>query len=170
MAAIGNCPFNFSSALQIYNSTWTQGNFGPFYHFGLELPRLRVQFHCNANVKYLWKGLLVYFSTTDWNYWLEIPCKYYTWYLFFSSSSLLAFFLCAGMSWARRSFASSLSFLAAAGGSPVNWNVNEFPSWRTSWICILELPSGLIRWTVMTQINWDWQGFTWLQWIIPNCT
>ena len=52
------------------------------------------------------------------------------------------------MSWASRSFASSLSFFAAAAGSLVNWKVNEFPSWRTIWICILELPSGLIRWTV----------------------
>ena len=74
-------------------------------------------------------------------------------YLFFSSNSLFDFFLCAGMSWASKSLASSLSFFAFDWGSLVNWKVNEFPSWSTSWICILELPSGLIRWTVEHKEN-----------------
>ena len=74
-------------------------------------------------------------------------------YLFFSSSSLFDFFLCAGMSWASKSLASSLSFFAFDWGSLVNWKVNELPSWSTSWICILELPSGLIRCTVEHKEN-----------------
>lgn len=72
----------------------------------------------------------------------------HVWYLFFSSSSLFAFFLWAGISCAKSSFISSLSFLAFTGESLVNWKVKLFPSWRTSCICTLELPSGLIRWTV----------------------
>ena len=49
-----NSPFHrhlYSSALQ-YNSMWTRGNFGQFCHLCRKFPRIRVQFHYNANVKY----------------------------------------------------------------------------------------------------------------------
>ena len=93
-------------------------------------------------------------STTDYAlvYEKEYPQGYY---LFFSSSSLFAFFLWAGISCARSSFSSSLSFLAFMGESLVNWKVKLFPSCRTSCICTLELPSGLIRCTVGNNYTTD---------------
>ena len=53
--------FTYLSRLQ-YNATWTRGNFGLFCHLCPKLPRIRVQFLCNANVKYLWKGLFHYLA------------------------------------------------------------------------------------------------------------
>lgn len=87
-------------------------------------------------------------SNATWHIKQNIALITSKFYLFFSSSSLLAFFRWTGISWARRSLASSLSFLAFTAESFVNWKVKEFPSWRTICICIFELPSGLIRWTV----------------------
>lgn len=65
---------------------------------------------------------------------------------FFSSSSLLAFFLNLGSSCCRRSLAASRSLSAVL--SLAKWNVLLSPVWRTSWSWILALPSGLIFWPV----------------------
>lgn len=64
--------------------------------------------------------------------------------LFFSSSSLFAFFLNLGSSCCSSSLAASLSFCAVL--SLAKWNVVLSPVWRTSWSWILALPSGLIFW------------------------
>lgn len=65
-------------------------------------------------------------------------------HLFFSSSSLLAFFLNLGKSCCSSSLAVSLSLSALL--SLEKWNVVLSPVWRTSWSWILALPSGLIFW------------------------
>lgn len=63
---------------------------------------------------------------------------------FFSSSSLLAFFLNLGSSCCSSSLAASRSLSAVL--SLAKWNVVLSPVWRTSWSWILALPSGLIFW------------------------
>lgn len=72
-------------------------------------------------------------------------------HLFFSSSSLLAFFLNLGRSCCSSSFAASLSLRALL--SLEKWNVVLSPVWRTSWSWILALPSGLIFWPVRETTN-----------------
>lgn len=72
-------------------------------------------------------------------------------HLFFSSSSLLAFFLNLGRSCCSSSFAASLSLRALL--SLEKWNVVLSPVWRTSWSWILALPSGLIFWPVRKTRN-----------------
>lgn len=67
-------------------------------------------------------------------------------HLFFSSSSLLAFFLNLGSSCCSSSLAASLSLSALL--SLEKWNVVLSPVWRISWSWILALPSGLIFWPV----------------------
>lgn len=72
-------------------------------------------------------------------------------HLFFSSSSLLAFFLNLGRSCCSSSFAASLSLSALL--SLEKWNVVLSPVWRTSWSWILALPSGLIFWPVQKTMS-----------------
>lgn len=64
-------------------------------------------------------------------------------YFVFSSKSLFALFLWAGINCAKRSFTSSRSLRSFPKGL-TKWKLYEFPSCRTVWSCILELPSGLI--------------------------
>lgn len=70
-------------------------------------------------------------------------------YLFFSSSSLLAFFLNLGSSCCSSSLAASRSLSAVL--SLAKWNVVLSPVWRTSWSWTLAFPSGLIFWPVQSR-------------------
>ena len=65
-------------------------------------------------------------------------------HLFFSSSSLFAFFLNLGSSCWRRSFTASRSLTAVL--SLEKWKLVVSPACRTSWSWIFAFPSGLIFW------------------------
>lgn len=130
------------------------------------------QWCCTTYYKHLWQKLNTSFQTSCLAlspkpmcpYWgckpqlpfLKIKC-YQTYpfaaetHLFFSSSSLLAFFLNLGRSCCSSSLAASLSLSAVL--SLEKWNVVLSPVCRTSWSWILALPSGLIFWPVQKKTS-----------------